>query len=81
MHFGTPVVPDEKSRKDLWRIIGRPGAVLVGHEILGSWRPRASGKKLRIAVNPWSGTLPDLTEQAERLADFREVSFDGFVAD
>ena len=72
------VVPDEADRKDLWRTIGRPGGVLVGHEVLGSWRPRASGKKLRIAVNAW-GPLPDLTGPAERLAEFRGVTFDGFV--
>ena len=72
------VVPDQAHRKDLWRTLGRPGGVLVGHEVLGTWRPRASGKKLRIAVNAWS-RLPDLTEQAERLAAFRGVTFDGFV--
>ncbi|MET0999252.1 MAG: crosslink repair DNA glycosylase YcaQ family protein [Marmoricola sp.] len=71
-------VPDEAHRKDLWRILGRPGGVLVGHEILGSWRPRMSGRKLRVAVDPWA-PLPDLTEQAERLAAFRGVTFDGFV--
>ena len=49
------VLPDAAARKDLWRTIGRPGAVLVGHEVVGSWRPRSSGKKLRIAVNLWSG--------------------------
>ena len=74
------VVPDEAHRKDLWRVLGRPGGVLVGHEILGTWRPRASGKKLRVAVNAWA-PLPDLTEQAERLAAFRGVTFDGFVDD
>ena len=67
-----------RDRKDLWRTLGRPGGVLVGHEVLGSWRPRASGKKLRVAVNAWA-PLPDLTEQAERLAAFRGVTFDGFV--
>ena len=72
------VVPDEADRKDLWRTLGRPGGVLVGHEVLGTWRPRASGKKLRLAVNAWA-PLPDLTEQAERLAAFRGVTFDGFV--
>ena len=74
------LVTEEPQRKDLWRTLGRPGGVLVGHEILGTWRPRASGKKLRLAVNPWR-PLPDLTEQAERLAAFRGVTFDGFVSD
>jgi hypothetical protein len=72
------VVPDEADRKDLWRVLGRPGGVLVGHEVLGSWRPRASGTKLRVAVNAWA-PLPDLTAAAERLARFRGLSFDGFV--
>ena len=72
------VVPEELDRKDLWRTLGRPGGVLVGHEILGTWRPRASGKKLRLAVNAWR-PFPDLTEQAERLAAFRGVTFDGFL--
>lgn len=71
-------VPDEAHRKDLWRPLGRPGAVLVGHEILGTWRPRTSGKKLRLAVDGWS-KHPDLTEQGERLAAFRGVQFAGFV--
>lgn len=74
------VVPEEADRKDLWRTLGRPGGVLVGHEVLGTWRPRASGKKLRLAVNAWAAR-PDLTEQAERLAAFRGVAFDGFVDD
>jgi len=72
------LVPGKADRKDLWRTIGRPGGVLVGHEVLGTWRPRASGKKLRVLVNAWA-PLPDLTEQAERLAAFRGVTFDGFV--
>ena len=74
------VLPDAAARKDLWRTIGRPGGVLVGHEVVGSWRPRSSGKKLRIALNLWSGGKPpkELAEQAERLAAFRDRTFDGF---
>jgi hypothetical protein len=73
------VVPDEAHRKDLWRTLGRPGAVLVGHEILGTWRPRSAGRKLRLAVDGWA-PLPDLTEQAERLAAFRGQELAGFVS-
>ncbi len=77
------VLPDAAARKDLWRTIGRPGGVLVGHEVVGSWRPRSSGKKLRIALNLWSGGKPpkDLAEQAERLAAFRGQAFEGYVDD
>jgi hypothetical protein len=37
------VVPGAEARKDLWRTLGRPGGVLVGHELVGSWRPRSKG--------------------------------------
>ncbi len=74
------VVPDAASRKDLWRTLGRPGGVLVGHELVGSWRPRAAGKKLKLAVSMWSGGRRprELDDQAERLAEFRGVEFAGY---
>ncbi len=75
------VVPDPAARKDLWRTLGRPGAVLAGDEVVGSWRPRASGRKLRLAVSIWDGGEPPagLDAEAERLAAFRGVSFAGYV--
>ena len=74
------VVPDEAARKDLWRTLGRPGGVLVGHEVVGTWRPRATGKRLRLEVAVWAGAeLPDGTDEAaERLAAFRGQAFDGY---
>jgi Winged helix DNA-binding domain len=75
------VVPDPASRKDLWRTLGRPGGVLAGDEVVGSWRPRASGRKLRLAVSIWNGGDPPtgLDTEAERLAAFRDLSFAGYV--
>ena len=75
------VVPDPAARKDLWRSLGRPGGVLAGDEIVGSWRPRASGRKLRLAVSIWDGgeRPAGLDTEAERLAAFRDVSFAGYV--
>jgi Winged helix DNA-binding domain len=75
------VVTDPAARKDLWRTIGRPGAVLAGDEIVGSWRPRASGRKLRLAVSIWDGGQrpAGLDAEAERLAGFRGASFAGYV--
>jgi hypothetical protein len=51
--------------------------------VIGSWRPRSSGKKLRIAVTIWSGgRVPEaVAEQAERLAEFRGQTFDGFASE
>lgn len=74
------VVPDPAARKDLWRTLGRPGGVLVGGELVGSWRPRSKGRKLQVAVTIWDGSpVPDgVAEQAERLAAFRGQAFDGF---
>lgn len=75
------VLSDAAARKDIWRTIGRPGAVLRGHDVVGSWRPRTKGKKLALAVAMWNGDEPDdlLAEQAERLAAFRGVEFAGWV--
>lgn len=75
------VVPDPVARKDLWRTLGRPGGVLADDEVVGSWRPRASGRKLRLAVSIWNGGDPPdgLDAEAERLATFRGLSFAGYV--
>lgn len=77
------VVPDEAARKDLWRTLGRPGGVLAGGEVVGSWRPRSKGRKLRIAVTVWDGSAPPagVEREAERLAAFRGQAFDGFSED
>ena len=75
------LVPDGAARKDLWRTLGRPGGLLDGHDVVGTWRPRSSGKKLRLRVVVWSGAErpPGTDEAAERLAAFRGQAFDGFV--
>jgi hypothetical protein len=77
------VVPDPDARRDLWRTLGRPGGLLAGSELVGSWRPRSSGRKLRLAVTVWDGGDPPagLDEQAERLATFRGQAFAGYVTD
>ncbi|WP_244258077.1 crosslink repair DNA glycosylase YcaQ family protein [Streptomyces sp. Tu 2975] len=51
------VVPDKDRRKEIWRAIGGPGALLVGSEIAGTWRVRAAGRKVDVTVTPF-GRLP-----------------------
>jgi hypothetical protein len=59
-------------------MLGRPGGVLSGGEIVGTWRPRKSGSAVAVAVDLWTAVDRDaLTEQAERLAAFRGLSLGG----
>lgn len=71
------LVPDPAHRKQLWPVLGRPGPLLAGGEIVGSWRPRAKGKKLDLEVDHWrprAVTADYLGEQAEQLAAHRGLT-------
>lgn len=66
------LVPDPPRRRALWPALGQPGAVLVGTEVLGTWRPRASGGALTLEVTAFTDLPPDpLAEEAERVAAAR----------
>jgi hypothetical protein len=69
------LVPDPGRAKDLWRMLGRPGGVLVDGELIGSWRARKAGSGVTVSVESWAPMAPDertsIAEQAERLATFR----------
>ncbi|WP_138758963.1 winged helix DNA-binding domain-containing protein [Modestobacter altitudinis] len=66
------LVSDGARAKDLWRTLGRPGAVLVDGEVAGTWRPRKRGAQLTVQVEPWSPVpRTALEEQAARLAAVR----------
>jgi hypothetical protein len=66
-------------------VLGRPGAVLVDGEITGLWRPRTSGKNLRIQIQLWARASAPvrarITERAERLSAYRQVSLSGIDLD
>jgi hypothetical protein len=69
------IVPATSRHKALWPVLGRPGAVFVDGEVTGIWRPKASGKKLTIALEPF-GRVPRTTRErleaeAERVAAVR----------
>jgi hypothetical protein len=69
------IVPDPARAKELWRTIGRPGAVLADGDVVGTWRARKAGKQLDLTVEPFgpvsSRRRAALDEQAERLAAHR----------
>ncbi|QLQ35445.1 winged helix DNA-binding domain-containing protein [Micromonospora robiginosa] len=75
------LAPDPARAKELWPVLGRPGAVLADGDLVGAWRPRKSGAKLTVAVQPWgkltAAQRRDVGEQAERLAAHRSATLAG----
>ena len=75
------LVPDASRHKALWPVIGRPGAVLVGTDIVGLWRPRAAAGHLTLRLELWQSlgkaTRARIDAEAERLAAHRGMSLRG----
>jgi hypothetical protein len=71
--------------KALWPALGRPGAVLVDGELIGTWRPRRSGRSLRLRLELWrrasAAVRRAVGDQAERLAGHRLVRLAGVDID
>ena len=72
------IVPDRAEARQLWRPIGRPGAVLSDGDVVGIWRARKAGKALDLTVDPFGPVPPGLRAaveaQAERLAAHRGLA-------
>ncbi|GAA4921523.1 DNA glycosylase AlkZ-like family protein [Actinoplanes utahensis] len=53
------LVPSRDRQKEVWRILGNPGALLLDGEIAGVWRARMSGRKrLDLTVTPFGDLTP-----------------------
>lgn len=59
------MVPEKAVQKALWPVLGRPGAVFADGEVVGTWRPRASGSKLTISLEEFAPLAPAVREQVE----------------
>ncbi len=65
------LVPDRPA-KDLWPVLGRPGAVLVDGEVAGTWRPTTKAGRLAVTVTRWRPfDEAAVEEQAEAMAAAR----------
>jgi len=69
------IVPDVGRHRGLWPTLGRPGAVLAGAELIGTWRPRSKGDRLALELDQWvpwdARTRAAVDHEHERLAAFR----------
>ncbi|MFI5612374.1 DNA glycosylase AlkZ-like family protein [Amycolatopsis sp. NPDC051903] len=63
------LVPDTARAKEVWKILGSPGALLVDGELLGVWRTRGSGKRLAFTL-----TAFDPLRRADRDAAEEEAA-------
>lgn len=71
-------IVDKKYHPEVWKTVGEPGTVLAGGKIIGTWRPRKSGRTLAITIKTF-GSLPDrdkksLQGEAEQVAPLRGAS-------
>ena len=75
------IVPDTRRHKALWPVLGRPGAVLVGTEIVGTWRPKTAGSKFTLRLELWTkigkAVRERLEAEAVRLAGHRGLTLAG----
>jgi hypothetical protein len=69
------MLPEPERRKQLWRLLGNPGAVLVDGDLAGTWRAARKGPRLVVSVQPFPGApSPDadaLAAEAATLAPWR----------
>ncbi|MFI9816940.1 DNA glycosylase AlkZ-like family protein [Saccharothrix variisporea] len=66
------LVPDKAHQKEVWRILGRPGAIMMDGEILGIWRAKVSGKRLDVTLSPFAPLdVERFEEEAQRVARAR----------
>lgn len=75
------LVPDARRRKVLWPVLGRPGAILSGAELVGVWRPTAAAGRFSLRVGWWgrvsAAVRAKVDVQAARLAQHRGLAFAG----
>ncbi len=79
------IVPDKSRHKQLWPVLGRPGAVLSGLELIGTWRPRAAGSTFTLRLDLWATNTKvvrgRIETEAERLAAHRGLMLAGIEQD
>lgn len=64
------LVPDRARQKEVWKILGNPGALLAGGEVAGVWRTKGSGRKrLDFTITAFDPLPPAARKAAETEAE------------
>ncbi|WHT15827.1 crosslink repair DNA glycosylase YcaQ family protein [Crossiella sp. CA-258035] len=63
------LVPDAARRKEIWKIIGNPGALLVNGELAGTWRPKSTAKRLELTVTAFEPLTKSQQQALQREAE------------
>jgi winged helix DNA-binding protein len=71
------IVPDSRVHKTLWPVLGRPGVVFAGGEVVGAWRTKSAKNRLTVTVEEFAPIPAPVWRQveaeAERVAAVRGV--------
>lgn len=71
-------IVDRKHHREVWKTVGEPGTVLADGRIMGTWRPRKSGRTLTLTVttfrSPSARLRKQLNDEAEHVAALRGAS-------
>jgi hypothetical protein len=65
------LVPDKARQKEIWKILGNPGALLADGELAGTWRTKGSGRKrLDFTISPFVPLTAGARKSAEAEAGY-----------
>ena len=74
------VLPDKLLRRQVWKTVGNPGAVLLGGRVAGIWTVRTKGERMDVTVTLFEPLSPAQQRKLEKLAQgyarFREKRLD-----
>jgi hypothetical protein len=72
------LVPEKARQRQIWRILGNPGALLIDGEVAGVWRAKAAKSRLTVSVSPFRTVAPDRRKEVEaeaaRIAEIRGIA-------
>lgn len=63
------LVPDRAQQKEIWKLLGNPGVMLVDGEIAGVWRAKIAGKRVALTVTPFGALTAKVRKAVESEAD------------